>query len=135
VMGMPVDDVRIPRPQLDIAPPGWSWADYLRLVGVPPGFLADADTAAYHILIARHGGEDVATAMAVDHDGDRGIYNVATLDRTRRRGLGTGLTALLVHDAMDRGHRTASLQSTPMAEHIYTRIGFRDLGQFLEYGP
>jgi GNAT superfamily N-acetyltransferase len=132
-MGMSLDDIRVPRPGIDLAPP--DWAEYLRVVGVPPGFLARADKAAYRILIARLDGENVATAMAFDHDGDRGIYNVGTLDRARRRGLGTGLTALLVHDARDSGLRTASLQSTPMAEHVYTTIGFRDLGRFLEYGP
>jgi GNAT superfamily N-acetyltransferase len=133
-MGMSLDDIRLPRPHLDLAPPGWEWAEYLRLVGVPPGFLASADPAAYHILIARLDGDNVATAMAVDHQGDRGIFNVGTLDHARRRGLGTGLTALLVHDARERGCQTASLQSTPMAERVYANVGFRDLGRFLEYG-
>lgn len=134
-MGMSLADIRVPRPDLDLAPPDWDWAEYVRLVGVPPGFLARADKDAYRILIARLDGANVATAMAFDHDGDRGIYNVGTAERARRRGLGTGLTALLVHDARDGGLRTASLQSTPMAEHVYTRVGFRDLGRFLEYGP
>ena len=31
--------------------------------------------------------------------------------------------------------RTASLQATPMAERVYARAGFRDLGRILEYGP
>jgi GNAT superfamily N-acetyltransferase len=134
-MGMSLDDIRLPRPRLDLTPPNWDWAEYLRLVGVPPGFLARADPAAYHILIARLDGANVATAMAFDHDGDRGIYNVGTLDHARRRGLGTGLTALLVHNARDRGCLTASLQSTRMAERVYANVGFRDLGRFFEYGP
>jgi GNAT superfamily N-acetyltransferase len=134
-MGMSLEAIRLPRPRLDLAPPGWTWAEYLRLVGVPPDFLAGADPAAYHILITRLDGENVATAMALDHAGDRGIYNVGTLDHARRRGLGTGLTALLVHDARDRGCHTASLQSTPMAERVYANVGFRDLGRFFEYGP
>jgi GNAT superfamily N-acetyltransferase len=134
-MGMSLEDIRVPRPRLDLAPPDRNWAEYLSLVGVPAGFLAGADPAAYHILIARLNGENVATAMAIDHDGDRGIYNVGTLGHARRRGLGTGLTALLVHDARDCGCHTASLQSTPMAERVYTNVGFRDLGRFFEYGP
>lgn len=133
-MGMPLTGIQLPRPQLDLAPAGWDWAEYLRLIGVPTDFLARADPAAYHILIARLDGKNAATAMGFDHDGDRGIYNVGTLDHARRRGLGTALTALLMYDALDRGCRTASLQSTPMAERLYAGVGFRDLGQILEYG-
>jgi predicted GNAT family acetyltransferase len=77
----------------------------------------------------------VATAMAFDLDGDCGIYNVGTLKRARRRGLGTALTALHVHDALARGCETASVQSTEMAERVYAAVGFRDLGRFLEYVP
>jgi ribosomal protein S18 acetylase RimI-like enzyme len=132
-MGMPLEDIRLPRPQIDLAPPDWN--EHLRIVGVPPNFLAAADPAAYHIMIARMNGEGVATAMAVDHDGDRGIYNVGTLEHARRHGLGTALTALLLHDALACGCRTASLQSTPMAEGLYASVGFRDLGRILEYGP
>jgi predicted GNAT family acetyltransferase len=73
--------------------------------------------------------------MAFDQGDDCGIYNVATLEHARGRGLGTALTALLAHDAIARGCRTASLQSTPMAERIYATVGFRDLGQILEYAP
>jgi ribosomal protein S18 acetylase RimI-like enzyme len=73
--------------------------------------------------------------MAYDLDGDCGVYNVATLPHARRRGLGTALTALVLHDARARGCRTASLQSTPMAERVYAAAGFRDLGGFIEYVP
>jgi predicted GNAT family acetyltransferase len=73
--------------------------------------------------------------MAFDLGDDCGIYNVATLEHARRRGLGTALTALLAHDAVARGCRTASLQSTPIAERVYAAVGFRDLGRILEYAP
>jgi ribosomal protein S18 acetylase RimI-like enzyme len=49
--------------------------------------------------LGRLDGANVATAMAFDVGGDRGIYNVATLEHARRRGLGTALTALHLHDA------------------------------------
>src|SRR5205823_1291011 len=63
------------------------------------GFPAWPDHAAFHVLIARVGGENVATAMAFDRDGHGGIYNVTTLERARRRGLGTALIVVHVHDA------------------------------------
>ena len=133
-MGMALDGIYPPPwPQLDLGPP--DWLEYLRLLGVPPDFLSGADPAAFHVLVARLGGESVATVMAFDRDRDCGIYNVTTLERARRRGLGTALTALQVHDALGRGCRTASLQSTPMAEGVYAAVGFRDLGRILEYVP
>jgi predicted GNAT family acetyltransferase len=62
-------------------------------------------------------------------------YNVGTVEKARRRGLGTALTAAQVYDARARGCRTASLQSTEMAERVYAAVGFRDLGRILEYVP
>jgi ribosomal protein S18 acetylase RimI-like enzyme len=73
--------------------------------------------------------------MAFDLGSDCGIYNVGTLERARRRGLGTALTVTHLDAASDRGCETASLQSTPMAETVYTAVGFRDLGRILEYEP
>jgi predicted GNAT family acetyltransferase len=86
-------------------------------------------------VVARVDGENVATAMAFDHGSDCGIYNVTTLEHARRRGLGTALTTVQLHDALARGCQTASLQSTPMAERLYAAAGFRDLGRILEYVP
>jgi ribosomal protein S18 acetylase RimI-like enzyme len=111
------------------------WSGYLRLFGLPPDLLRGADLSPFSLVVARLGGEDVAAALAFDHDGDCGIYNVGTVEWARRRGLGTALTALQLHHARERGCRTASLQATPMAERVYAAAGFRDLGRFLEYVP
>jgi ribosomal protein S18 acetylase RimI-like enzyme len=132
-MAMQLADIRVPRPEIVLSTP--DWFEYLRMVGVPRNFLSRRDSSAYHILIARLGNENVATAMAFDFGGDCGIYNVGTLEHARRRGLGTALTALHLHDALARGCQTASLQSTEMAERIYASVGFRDLGRILEYVP
>jgi hypothetical protein len=56
-------------------------------------------------------------------------------ERDGSRGLGTGVTAALLHDALARGCATASLQATPMAERLYVALGFRDVGRILEYAP
>ena len=52
--------------------------------------MAGVDPREFHLLIARGA---VATASAFDLGDDCGIYNVGTLERARRRGLGTALTA------------------------------------------
>lgn len=132
-MGIALEDIALPRPEVDIGQS--DWFDYLRILGVPPGLLSGADPAAFHILVARLGGENVATAMTFDHHGDCGVFNVTTLEGARRRGLATALTARVLHDAAVRGCSTASLQSTETAERVYAVVGFRDLGRILEYVP
>jgi len=132
-MGMKLDDIRLPRPEIELGPADWS--EHLRLAGVPRGFLSGIDPGAFHVLVASLGGENVSTAIALDFAGDCGIYNVGTLEPARRRGVATALTAILLHDARSRGCRTASLQSTAMAERVYAAVGFRDLGRILEYVP
>jgi GNAT superfamily N-acetyltransferase len=131
-MAMPLDAGAPQAAAIDFAPPEWS--EHLRLVGVP-GILAGADPAAFHVLVARLGGESVATGLAYDHAGDCGVFNVGTLEHARRRGLGTAVTARLLSDAAARGCTTASLQSTPVAERVYAALGFRDLGRYLELVP
>jgi GNAT superfamily N-acetyltransferase len=133
VMGMALDDIRVPRPEIPLGPAGW--AEYLRMDGLPPDFLEHADHAAFHLLAARVDGEMVAAALAYEFGDDCGIYNVGTVEKARRRGLGTALTVAQAYDARARGCRTASLQSTPMAERVYAAVGFRDLGRILEYVP
>jgi ribosomal protein S18 acetylase RimI-like enzyme len=132
-MGMRLDDIRVPRPEIELG--ATDWDDHLRIFGLPPGLLSGADHTAFRVLVARVDGERVATAMAFDHRGDCGIYNVATLEHARRRGLGTALTAIHLHDALARGCRTASVQATAIAEGVYASVGFCDLGRILEYVP
>lgn len=132
-MAMTLAGIRLQRPDVELASPDWN--EHLRIVGVPPDFLAAADPTVYHILLGRLDGETVATALAFDLNGDCGIYNVSTLGHARRRGLGTALTAIQLHDARSRGCETASLQSTPTAERLYAAAGFRDLGLILEHVP
>ena len=130
-MGMSLEDITMPRPDLDLAPADWN--EYLRIIELPEGTLAGVDPGDFQVLIARSGGENVTAGMAYDYDGDCGIYNVGTLAHARRRGLGTALTALHLHLARERGCTTASLQSTEEAESVYAAAGFRSLGRFIEY--
>jgi GNAT superfamily N-acetyltransferase len=134
-MGMELRGVRVPVAELDLAPSDWArYVSYLERFGVPEGLLAGVDPGAFRLLLARRDGELVATGLGFDRDGDRGIYNVSTVEHARRRGLGSAVTARLVDEAAARGSRTASLQATEMAERVYAALGFRDLGRFLEYG-
>jgi ribosomal protein S18 acetylase RimI-like enzyme len=132
-MGMALEDVRVPRPDVDAEPA--DLVAHARVGDLPAGLLDTVDERPFQVLVARLDGDLVATGIAFDHDGDCGIYNVGTRERARRRGLSTAVTALLAHDAAARGCQTASLQSTEMAERVYAAVGFRDLGRILEYVP
>ncbi|MGC4111491.1 MAG: GNAT family N-acetyltransferase [Nocardioides sp.] len=112
-----------------------SWAEYLRVLELPAGLLEDADPADFDIAVGRVDGAAVAAGMAFDHEADTGIYNVGTLKRARRRGLGSAVVARLLREATTRGSTTATLQSTEMARGVYAGQGFADLGRILELGP
>jgi GNAT superfamily N-acetyltransferase len=132
-MGMRLDDIRVPRPDLEVGPADWS--EHLRIAGVSPDLLRGMEIGTFHVLVASLCGEKVSTGVAFDYGNDCGIYNVGTVEAARRRGLGTALTTVLLHDALARGCQTASLQSTAMAERVYAGVGFRDLGRILEFVP
>jgi GNAT superfamily N-acetyltransferase len=132
-MAMPIDGLlAADTSQLDLVEA--TLPEFWRIQGLE-GLLPDLPPEPAHIYVARVGGEGVTTLMAFDHDGDCGIYMVGTLPRARRRGLGTALSAHAVAEAARRGCTSVSLQSTPMAERVYARVGFRDLGRFDEYVP
>ena len=70
--------------------------------------------------------------MAYERNGDCGIYNVATLERARRRGpRGTGVAAEFPDEAVARDYETVNLWATPMTER-FLRPGLR-IGRILEY--
>lgn len=135
-MGMSLDGLALEAPRLAIHPLGWAeYLSYLQVAGMPAGLLSGVNTGCFHVLGIRDGADPVATAIAFDHEGDCGIFNMSTLEAFRRQGHGTALTAQHLLDAAARGCSTASLQATPMAERIYAEAGFRDLGRFLEHVP
>jgi ribosomal protein S18 acetylase RimI-like enzyme len=80
-------------------------------------------------------GVAVATAELAIGGGVVGLYNISTVADHRRRGIGTALTALPLVQARDEGYRTAILQSAPDGLGIYSRLGFRRFGEYLEYKP
>jgi hypothetical protein len=118
----------------EFGPP--DWFEYLRILGVPPGFLSGVrsrppSTSWSHASAARTSRlrwRSISAAIA-------GSTTSQRWSAPRRRGLGTALTAVHVHDALARGCQTASLQSTEMAERVYAAVGFRDLGRTLKYVP
>jgi GNAT superfamily N-acetyltransferase len=136
VMGMHLDDLPPLPAGAEIVPATWeTYLEYLHRFDLPETLLSGVEPDAFRVLAARLDGTVVATALAFDHEKDCGIFNTSTLEPARHRGIATALTARHLHEAAARGCETATLQSTPMAEHVYTSCGFRTLGRFLEHSP
>lgn len=82
-----------------------------------------------HRYAARIDGEDVATLMTADFDGDTEIAFVATLEPARGKGLSGALMAQAIWDARQRGCETTTLQATKLGAPVYERVGYQDLGE------
>jgi GNAT superfamily N-acetyltransferase len=86
--------------------------------------------------LARKDGAPVAkVVLHLGHDGIAGIYGVATKPEARGLGMATTLTLQALHEARDEGYERAILHSTPMAQSLYARIGFRPVSPFRIYAP
>lgn len=77
---------------------------------------------------ARIDGEFASCTAALEHDGDCGIYLVATLESTRGRGLAATLITHALLEARERGCTTTTLQASLMGYPVYQRMGYRDIG-------
>jgi hypothetical protein len=65
-MGMALRDLRVARPELDLAPPSWpAYVEHLHLTGAPRATLEHAEPSAFHVLLVRWEGETVTTGLAL----------------------------------------------------------------------
>jgi predicted GNAT family acetyltransferase len=86
-------------------------------------------------VVARLDGRLVASAQGIDVGAAVAIYNVATLEEARGRGIGAAVTMAVVREAMAGGARFGVLESSAMGHAVYQRIGFRDIASLRVYGP
>jgi len=71
-----------------------------------------------------------AVAVAYDHGNeDTAVWFVATRPEAQGQGLGRQVLTALLHDAKERGNRTASLQSSAAGRRLYTSLGFTAVGE------
>ena len=68
-------------------------------------------------------GEPVSSGLGVRTGRTIGVYNIATVERARRRGYGAAMTARVVAEGAAAGCDVAILQASPMGLPIYERLG------------
>jgi GNAT superfamily N-acetyltransferase len=81
-----------------------------------------------HVYVARVDGEPAATVSALDVGRDCSIWNVATAESARGKGLCTALMRKAIFDAARRGCDTSTLQATKLGAPVYRRCGYEDFG-------
>lgn len=121
-----------------------SMGNYRRVLSeafdVPPGlaeiFAAGPAVAAGRVrpLVGYLDGAPVACSAMLLTGTVAGIYNVAVTAACRRRGFGTALTWAAVAAGREAGAGVAVLQSTPLGETVYRRMGFRTVTCYHQFG-
>ena len=81
-----------------------------------------------HLYVARVEGAPSACLLTHDHEGDCGVWAVASRPEARGRGLTGALLAHAMVDAQERGCETTSLEATQMGRGVYERLGYKPLG-------
>jgi ribosomal protein S18 acetylase RimI-like enzyme len=89
----------------------------------------------FRYFVGRVSGEPVATLELTLGGGVGGIYNVATLERFRRRGYASTLVRRALEEARAAGLHAAVLQASSDGVGVYRRQGFREFGRITEYKP
>ncbi len=97
-------------------------------VGTFQAGMGAASGGRMRLYTARWRDFDAAALATIDHDGDCGVYLVATLPEARGNGLCHGLMQQALIEARERGCSTSTLQASAAGASIYRRLGYRDLG-------
>lgn len=85
-------------------------------------------------VLARLDGAPVGAGSVVASDRTvAGLYNIAVRDEARGRGVGRAITAELMRIGAAQGCSESILHASAMGEPVYARIGYRTVGQVVQY--
>jgi ribosomal protein S18 acetylase RimI-like enzyme len=80
--------------------------------------------ASVRTYLATHEGAAAAAALVHLYDGIAALYNVATLEQFRGRGLGRDVSLAALRGARERGALRGVLLASRMGEPVYRKLGF-----------
>jgi GNAT superfamily N-acetyltransferase len=85
------------------------------------------------VYVGYAAGEPVSTGLGVRTGNTVGVYNIATIERARRRGYGAAMTVRVAADGAAVGCDVAILQSSEMGRPVYERLGYRTVVEYDGY--
>ena len=97
--------------------PGWLKDPMIEMFG---GFASEELVN----VLATLDGEPVASGSAYLGDGTAGIYNIATMEAFRGRGIGYAVTAWLMNAGLERGCDQTILHASQDGFPVYERLGY-----------
>ena len=100
--------------------------DLLRAIVAPDTW----QRAGYTVYVGYTDGEPVTTGLGVRTGRTVGVYNIATIESARRRGLGAAITERVPSDGAAAGCDVAILQASPMGRPVYERLGYRTVVEY-----
>jgi GNAT superfamily N-acetyltransferase len=110
--------------------------------GIPQDFVdrmmrpAILDEPDISVFVGRVDGEPVSCSLLTISGSTAGVYNVATPERFRGRGFGEAMTWAVLAEGARRGCTHGVLQASDAGYPIYRRMGFADLGRYVQLqGP
>ena len=109
---------------------GFGMSDALMAMTIHDGLLERADCAIY---VGYSDGAPVTTGLALRTGRTIGVYNIATIEAARRRGLGSVMTARITADGRANGCDVAILQASDMGLSVYERLGYRTVVEYDSY--
>ena len=100
--------------------------DMLRAIVAPDTWLRPGNA----VYVGYTDGQPVTTGLGARTGTTIGVYNIATVERARRQGLGAAITVRVAADGAAAGCDVAILQASPMGFPIYERLGYRTVVEY-----